>query len=261
MTMRIVTGHQPVYLPWLGLFHKVSLADVYVFMDDVQYLTQDWNNRNKVRGRGEPFWLTVPVSLKRSESKLLKDIRIVSDGWGGKGHWQNSHWIGMQSAYRKTPFWDTYAGFFEDVYTQKPWEWLSELCEYMLRHFLDVLDIQVEFIKGSEQAFDAKKSDLVLEHCKRFEADICVLGMHGRDYLNVDSFMQENVSVHFQGYEHPEYSQLGKTFAPYMSVPDLLFNCGPESRDILLSGNVTRGDLEREAQEHGPCVLGEGAND
>lgn len=45
----ILTAHQPVYLPWLGLFHKIALSDVYCFFDDVQYLRRDWNNRNKIK--------------------------------------------------------------------------------------------------------------------------------------------------------------------------------------------------------------------
>jgi hypothetical protein len=32
-------------------------------------------------------------------------------------------------------------------------------------------------------------------------------------------------------------------FSPYLSIVDLLFNCGDESRDILLSGNITRDTL------------------
>ena len=47
--MNIVSGHQPVYLPWLGLFHKISLCDKFVYMDTVQYLNNDWNNRNKIK--------------------------------------------------------------------------------------------------------------------------------------------------------------------------------------------------------------------
>ena len=31
--MIVLTAHQPVYLPWLGLFHKISLADKFVFFD------------------------------------------------------------------------------------------------------------------------------------------------------------------------------------------------------------------------------------
>ena len=33
-----VSGHQPAYLPWLGLFHKLYLSDVFVYMDTVQFL-------------------------------------------------------------------------------------------------------------------------------------------------------------------------------------------------------------------------------
>lgn len=61
--MTIISGHQPVCLPWLGLLHKALLADRFVFMDDVQYLRQDWNNRNKIRTPGGWQWLTVPVAL------------------------------------------------------------------------------------------------------------------------------------------------------------------------------------------------------
>ena len=45
----ILTAHQPVYLPWLGLFHKIALADLFVSFDQVQYLPKDWNNRNKIK--------------------------------------------------------------------------------------------------------------------------------------------------------------------------------------------------------------------
>ena len=41
----ILTAHQPVYLPWLGLFHKIALSDKFVYFDQVQYLPKDWMNR------------------------------------------------------------------------------------------------------------------------------------------------------------------------------------------------------------------------
>ena len=42
--------------------------------------------------------------------------------------------------------------------------------------------------------------------------------------------------LEYQRYEHPVYRQLYGDFVPYLSVIDLLFNCGPESRTILASG-------------------------
>ena len=47
----ILSAHQPVYLPWLGLFHKIALADIFCVFDIVQYQRKDFNNRNKRGGR------------------------------------------------------------------------------------------------------------------------------------------------------------------------------------------------------------------
>ena len=60
----ILTAHQPVYLPWLGLFHKIALADQFISFDQVQYLPKDWNNRNKIKTPSGGIWLSVPVLKK-----------------------------------------------------------------------------------------------------------------------------------------------------------------------------------------------------
>ena len=33
----ILTAHQPVYLPWIGLFHKIAESDLFCYFDIVQY--------------------------------------------------------------------------------------------------------------------------------------------------------------------------------------------------------------------------------
>ena len=47
--MNILTAHQPVYMPWLGLFHKIAISDTFVWFDDVQYQSKEWDNRNKIK--------------------------------------------------------------------------------------------------------------------------------------------------------------------------------------------------------------------
>lgn len=247
--MRSVTGHQPVYLPWLGLLHKISLADLFIFMDDVQYLRQDWNNRNRIKGPQGDFWLTVPVKLKESDSEILRDIRVESDGFGGKNHWQNEHWQAFQSCYRKAHFWEKYAPFLEQFYTARPWEWLWELNFELLTYLLKAFDFTPSMLIASEVGFKGAKSDLVLEHCLRTESDLCILGTHGHDYIDEESFFRKGIYLHYQEYNHPTYSQRFGEFISHLSVFDLLLNHGPESRKILLSHNVTRDDLEEEASE------------
>src|SRR5512137_468969 len=45
----IVAIHQPQYLPWLGYFDKMLKADVFCYLDTVQYKKNEWQNRNRIR--------------------------------------------------------------------------------------------------------------------------------------------------------------------------------------------------------------------
>jgi len=242
---RIITGHQPVYLPWLGLFHKISLADIFIYMDDVQYLTQDWNNRNKIKTPQGWMWVIVPISIKKSSSVLLKDIVIDNSRKGTKNDWQVEHWKAINANYKRAPYFNEYADFFHDMYIDKRWDKLVDINEYQLRYFLKILGINIDFYKASELSFTQKKSDLILEHCTRFNSDTCVTGSEGRNYIKEDTFKDRGIKIYYQNYNHPKYNQLWGEFISHMSIIDLLFNHGLDILDILLSENISRDYLVR----------------
>ena len=233
----VLSAHQPVYLPWLGLFHKVALADTFVWFDDVQYLPKDWNNRNKIKTAAGATWLTVPVESQGHREKPIRDIRI-----NNREPWRRKHWRSILLNYKSAPYFDSYGGFLEDVYARE-WEYLSELNEYMFRWFLSVLGIEVTLLRASELNLEGKKSDLVLDMCQRLKADVYIFGALGRDYAETEKFARAGVQVIFQEYTHPVYPQLHGDFISHLCILDLLFNCGGESRPILMSGNLTPAEL------------------
>ena len=95
----VLTAHQPVYLPWLGLFHKISQADTFVSFDRVQYLPKDWNNRNRIKTANGPVWLSVPVLKKGHRDKALNEIEIDN-----RSPWRRKHWRTLErvTARRRT---------------------------------------------------------------------------------------------------------------------------------------------------------------
>ena len=113
----------------------------------------------------------------------------------------------------------------------------------MLRWFLDTLGITVPVRSAGEWNFQGKKSNLVLDMCKQVGTSQFIFGALGREYADIPSFTRSGVEVHFQDYVHPVYPQLHGDFVSHLSIVDLLFNCGDESKDILLSGNQKREDL------------------
>lgn len=237
----ILTAHQPVYLPWLGLFHKIALADVFCYFDIAQYQTKDFNNRNKIKNNTGELWLSVPVESKNHFEKSVGNIRIV------EGAWRRKHFKTIQLAYQKAPFFSDYIDGIETIIVKQQFATLSELNLESLRFLLDCLGLNRPILKASDYSFSGVKSDLVLDMCLQLKADVYIFGAQGRDYAEVDKFRASGVDPYFQEYRHPTYRQLHGDFRPYMSIIDLLFNEGPRSLSILLSGNDTRTDVSRKS--------------
>ena len=40
---------QSSYIPWKGYFDIIHDVDLFVYLDDVQYTSRDWRNRNKIK--------------------------------------------------------------------------------------------------------------------------------------------------------------------------------------------------------------------
>ena len=233
----ILTAHQPVYLPWLGLFHKIALAETFVYFDQVQYLPKDWMNRNKIRTKSGSIWLTVPVLRKGYRDLKTSEIEI-----NNSIDWQKKHLRSISLNYKKSPYFENYIPFFEDVYSRK-WKFLGELNEYMLKWFLDELGIKVNFLNTNDFKFQGEKSSLILNMCKELNASTYIFGMLGKDYADVQEFEKNDIGLIFQNYNHPKYSQLYREFISHMSIIDLLFNHGPKSLEIILSNNISQKSI------------------
>ena len=44
---------QPTYLPWVGYFDLIQKADVFVFLNDVQFAKQSWQVKNRIKSQGK----------------------------------------------------------------------------------------------------------------------------------------------------------------------------------------------------------------
>lgn len=224
----ILTAHQPVYLPWLGLFAKIAQADTFVLFDQVQYQPKDYNNRNQIWTPQGPCWLTVPVYTKGYREKTINQIEI-----NNTLPWQRKHWRSLEQRYQKARYWNDYAGYFHRVYMIEEWKMLSDLTWFMLRGLLVKLSISVQCIRASDWNFTGTKSALVLDMCKQLGASTYIFGANGRDYADVKAFEEAGIKVIFQDYQHPTYSQFGGPFQSHLSVIDLLFHHGPKATEIL----------------------------
>lgn len=235
----ILSAHQPAYLPWLGYFHKIAISDAFVILDEVQFEKNSFTNRNKIRTTHGAIWLTVPVLMTGHLKKTISQIEINNET-----PWRKKHWKSLYFNYKKAPYFDKYADFFEDFY-KKDWIRLCDAAEYTLSFFIKELEIKTVFHKQSDLRVESTKQQLVLDLCKKLKSDTFVFGALGKNYADISMFKNNDVKAYFQNYKHPVYPQLQKNFISYLSIIDLLFNVGKARiLDIIMSDNTSKKDLK-----------------
>ena len=228
--IKVLCDHQTGYLPWLGLFHRISLSDIYVSLDTVKYNPRSYDNRNKIKTPDGFKWLNVPVL--KGESELLKDIKI-----NNAVNWREEHLKAISHSYGATNYFNHYFDRIKSILDKKH-EFLMDLNEGIMKFFLKELSINVDFIRASHSDILGSGNQYLINLCKTFDANIYVFGQLGKAYVDEGLWRKNNIKIYFHEYNHPVYKQRFNNFEPFLSVLDLLINCGKESLNIILSSPV-----------------------
>ncbi|MFQ6617993.1 MAG: WbqC family protein [Fidelibacterota bacterium] len=224
----IAAIHQPQYLPWIGYFHKIHKADVFIFLDNVQYKKNEWQNRNRIKTDSGWQWLTVPVMFRFPER--IFEVRV-----NNRVNWKRKHMQALVTHYTKSKYFEKYTSFFKEVYDLN-WEYLSPLNIFLIERISEFLGINTRFITASEMGRFSDDPDLrLIEICKSVGSSDYLAGEGGREYMDLEKWEKAGIHVFFQEFRHPSYPQCYEDFTPNLSIIDLLFNCGSESLNIIES--------------------------
>ena len=100
---------QPTFFPWLGYFDLIDQSEVVVFLDDVDFAKQSWQQRNNFKTIEGLKKFTVPIDIKNSKSKQIKDILIFNSNHVSKKFKQF-----LKTNYHKSKYFSEY---IEDLNT------------------------------------------------------------------------------------------------------------------------------------------------
>lgn len=229
----ILTAHQPAYIPWAGLIHKIYLSDVFVFFDDVQYVPKDFMNRNFIFLDGKAQWLTVPVITKGHREKRIHEITI-----NYQSNWKRKHLKTLEIAYKKLPFFNKYFGLLSEILGRE-WIYLSDLNFTILKFIMDDLNIKKKILRAKDYDFKGVKSDLIVDMCKKLGFKKYIFGEKGIDYADLKLFKENNINLYFQNFIPPKYADESLKVKENLSILDMLFRFGPEkTMELILKENT-----------------------
>ncbi len=227
--MRVVIL-QPLYLPWIGYFGLIEVADVFVFYDDVQFVHRSWQRRNRIKMPNKSWiWLSVPV-IRRFGQKI-NEVKI-----NNKVNWAVKHWQTIRHAYNKAKFFGRYSGSLADIYDHR-FEKLVDLNITIIREISNLLHLNdTEFLLSSDLKVKGRKTERLINILDKLGANEYITGPAAKAYIDVTKFRDAEIRLYWYEYKHPVYQQLYGNFVPYLSVIDLLFNTGDHALDYIRRG-------------------------
>ena len=220
--------HQPNFIPWIGYFYKISMTDLFVFLDDVQFSKNSFINRNKIVINKKDHWLTLPVKTAGKLGQLILETEIIEHSKS-----LNKILETIRISYARAPFFEEYFPKFKKIVESSNGN-MCDLNIEILKSIIKYLEIEVEVIKASNlQNITGESADRLVSICKEIKADTYISGFGGMNYQEEEQFTKENIKLVVYDFKHPVYFQNTDMFIKNMSILDLIFNCGKNSIDYF----------------------------
>jgi hypothetical protein len=170
------------------------------------YPKQTYRNRCNILSANGVLPLSVPV--QKNYHTLTKDIRIDYSEM-----WQRNHLIALKSAYKNSAFYDYYFYKFERFFEKRE-TFLIDLNENVLQTLFAVLKIDADYLYTTDYIFDSTGYTDFRE--------------------SISPKPSKNRSD--EAFVPKPYTQVfcdRFDFVPNLSILDLIFNVGLESKDYL----------------------------
>lgn len=223
----IISIHQPDYIPYLGLFYKISKSDKFVFLDDCQFSNNNMHHWNRIKTPQGECRLKIPVKQHLGDA-----INAVSTKDELK--WKEKHIKTIEMNYKKAPFYN---------------EIFPDFAELLLKRYDNIADqnvainswiarefgFQTKFFRSSSMNINTVNEERVIDICKQLNGDVYISGNGARVYQTESHFIEEGISLVYTDYQSIEYPQLWQGFIPNLSVLDYIFNMGFDWDYVLKS--------------------------
>jgi len=216
-----VAIHQPNFMPWLGYFYKIWQSDIFIFLDDVQFIKtgSNYTNRVSINIAGQSNYLTIPIKRGNGVQQINK-TQFLNEKWKKK-------FIGtLQANYAKSPYFNQNREFIFELINFES----DNLADYNINFITAIskkLNLNTEFKKSSEFHIETESTQRLIELIKAVNGGSYLSGEGGDNYQEHQRYKDEKITLLYNQmptfyYEQPKAEE----FIQGLSIIDTILNIG-----------------------------------
>lgn len=209
---------QPYFLPYIGYWQLINLADTFVLYDNIEFTRKGWVHRNNILLNGKKKLFTLPI---KKDSDYLDIVeRFLADNSKRNIERMIKQ---IEYSYKKAPYFDDVFPMINDIFFNQERNLFNYIL-YSIQKIIDYLCIDTKIVISSSIDIDhsLKSQDKVLEICRELSATSYINPIGGLKLYNYDDFKKENIKLQFLEPNLSSYSQFDNKFIPSLSIVDLL---------------------------------------
>lgn len=236
MDNRRIAIMQPYFFPYVGYFQLIQASDVFIFYDDVNFITRGWINRNRILLNGKPHLISIPCR-KASQNKLINEVGLAIDEKSRQKLLRS-----FQLAYKKSPYFTEVFPIIERTLANGELN-IAELAAKSVKEVVHYLGLSVMFKTSSEHYQNGclKKADRLIDICRQEKITNYINPKGGKEIYSKEYFQANQVNLQFLAPQAIPYPQVGETFVPWLSILDvMMFN----SREKIINELLNAYELE-----------------
>jgi len=229
MNKTVVGMHQPNMMPWIGYFYKIFQSDIFILVDDIQFIKSGSSYTNSVNfnERGKTIKLTVPIKrVKGGATQNINEITPLND------EWKRKYKKRIELAYCKCRYYKEEKDFIFDL-IMKPSLGLSDYNIHFIKEISKRLELSADIKISSEMNIQdniENATDRIVKLAKAVSATHYISGRGGNNYQNHELYKKNNIKLIYSNFIDFEYEQYRtKEFVKGLSIIDAIFNIGFEN--------------------------------
>lgn len=207
--MTTVAVMQPYLFPYIGYYQLVAAADIFVFLDDVNFIKRGYINRNWVMDRsGRPVPFRIPV---RGASQNRRINELIYDAPGPKPLKTS------RQCYAGSAGFEEFYPLFDKVISQAEGRSVAEISALSIKLVADHLDLGPKFLTASEldPCHTHSGQERILDICRHLGASRYLNLPGGRELYDAEPFIREGIQLSFlETTVKPLTDQNGDTWHP-----------------------------------------------
>tara|TARA_B110000977_G_scaffold124654_1_gene159648 strand:+ start:106 stop:720 length:615 start_codon:yes stop_codon:yes gene_type:complete len=198
----------PTCFPTIASYIVIAQAERLVFEVNDSYQKQTYRNRCYIYGANGKLGLYIPVQYSQKNRQNTSEILIDNSS-----NWQSTHWKSLESAYKKSPYFEYYQDELISLFTRK-------------KNSLLVFNLECIEVVNRCLNLDIDSSKTINFNKEKKENDY-------RYLVNARKESEIKINPYIQVFQEKH------GFINNLSILDLLFNEGPNAKSYLQTQTLT----------------------